>query len=101
MAQSNASLVRGISSKSSRLPGKVAAASPLWMHVGCSRWAEACEACEAWISRNVGGSLGSLVATGYQGPDLGKGNMDIAGCLSWRSSHSQVISWVAPKRCKI
>ena len=33
-----------------------------------------------------------LVATGYQVPDLPNGNMDIAGCVSRRLPHLQLIS---------
>ena len=36
-----------------------------------------------------------LVARGYQDPDLRMGNVDIAVCVSRRSSHLQVISLVA------
>ena len=33
-----------------------------------------------------------LAAKGFQGPDLRMGNVDIAGCVSCRSSHLQVVS---------
>ena len=38
-----------------------------------------------------------FVATGYQGPDLRDGNVDIAGCVSRRSPHLQLISLGALK----
>ena len=38
-----------------------------------------------------------LVAKGYQDPDLRDGNVDIAGRVSRRSSHSQLISLGALK----
>ena len=39
-----------------------------------------------------------LVAKGYQDPDLREGNAELAGCLSRRSSHSQLISLEALKK---
>ena len=39
-----------------------------------------------------------LVAKGYQDSDLRKGNVDIAGYVSRRSSHSQVITFGALKK---
>ena len=38
-----------------------------------------------------------LVAKGYKGPELRDGNVDIAGCVSRRSSHSQLISLGGPE----
>ena len=42
-----------------------------------------------------------LVVKGYQDPDLKAGNMDIAGCVSRRSSYLQVISLAETKKWKI
>ena len=39
-----------------------------------------------------------LVATEYQDPDLRMGNVDIAGCVSRRSSNLPVISLEVPKK---
>ena len=42
-----------------------------------------------------------LMVKGYQGPDLKADNMDVAGCVSRRTSHLQVISLAATKKWKI
>ena len=41
------------------------------------------------------------VARWYQDPDLRLGNVDIAGCVSRRSSHSQVRSLGAPTKWQL
>ena len=42
-----------------------------------------------------------LVEKGYQDPDLHTGNVDIAGCVSRKSSHWQLISLGALKGCPL
>ena len=41
--------------------------------------------------------MARFVANGSQDPDLGNGNVHVAGCVSRRSSHSQLISLGALK----